>query len=648
MQITLQRLRRFLATPVPAGKILFYFLCAAPILLYLFLVIRYSINVPFNDEWGVVPLFKSLREGTLSLLTLWQPHNEHRSLLFYVSYLGIAQISGFNALAPLYMGGLLKVATLLMFYDLFRLSLPSYKALVPILTLFSAVFVFSAQEGEVVIWGFASLLFNMGAFFTILLFWALVRYPGSWKGTLIAAVAALGGSLISANGVFLWGLGLVGLLIISLTKKRDAAATRFQALFWIIVMGLFLFLYFRDYHAVNTGSSLGWVLHNKRASLMYFLSYMASLTVYYGQPDATQPIVFGALGLILFGASVLYLVWRKRGTFEIGSLYPWLLLPLYVIAVAAVTTLGRGYIGVWQSESSRYVSMSYPFWLSLFVLLSICVYELTTRFSARDAAAQTALLWGVAPVIIMLPIYVAYVGAFRNLVPFWHDRIATGLTYLYHYQSGVSPWFAYIYNGNPADIPAWAKYLDDNNLGPFAPGYRPTNDVLSETAPAPTASDYVADLRNTSLWRYTDTKPAPALEGQLSLIGEKAKLELDVPLDLCLADYDYLSVQAGLPEGPTIQTIRIYFLVNHRSMIDVSHPIDFPLMLDTNVHEYLFRLSALGYPANTRLNGIYIRPVSANNTFSKENPGTLVLRDLRLIHASQPSTGSCANPQPNP
>lgn len=642
MNVLAKKIRQFFSIPIQMGTILFWLLSFIPIFLYLFLVIRYSINIPFNDEWGVVSLYKSLRDGTLSLLTLWQPHNEHRSLLFYLIYLGLAQLSGFNALVPLYFGTLFKIITLLMVYDLLRITLKDHSGIVVPLTLFSSVFIFSAQEGEIIIWGFASLLFNLGALFTILLFWGLTRYPRTWKGMFIAAAASLGGSLISANGVFLWGFGLFGLLIIGFTD--DKKIINRKILFWLLAMTFFLFIYFKGYHAVDTNSSLIWVLHNKRMSLLYFLSYMASLTVYYNEPQANLPIIFGCVGLVLFGLNIMFLLIKKNKSLtEIKNLYPWLLLPLYVLGVAGVTTIGRAQFGVWQAGSSRYVAMSYPFWLSLFVLTSVLVDDVIVRRFSNSKLAITIAHWGVTPLIIILPIYIAYIGAFNNLLPFWYDRIATGLSFLYSYESGPSQGLTYIYNGNPAEIIPDIKYLDENNLGPFANGYRPANDFMAQSLPVPTNNDYLLSIEDEKAWHYKDIQPIKGEVNQWNIIGPGPKIEFDVPIVLCLDDYSHIYFQAAIPTSFTARWAQIIFQVDNQLGYDFNHRIPIPYLVDNNLHSYSFDLSLLKYSRGTKINGFYIKPISDGTLTDIHETGNIMLRDVRLIHIDQ-SSSACSNP----
>jgi hypothetical protein len=44
-------------------------------------VIHYGRNVPFMDQWELVPLLAADADGRLRFASLWAKHNEHRLLL---------------------------------------------------------------------------------------------------------------------------------------------------------------------------------------------------------------------------------------------------------------------------------------------------------------------------------------------------------------------------------------------------------------------------------------------------------------------------------------------------------------------------------------------------------------------------------------
>ena len=56
----------------------------------------YGVDVPYWDQWRLVPLLAALDDGTMRVSDLWAIHNEHRVLFPRLVMLGLAQLSGWN------------------------------------------------------------------------------------------------------------------------------------------------------------------------------------------------------------------------------------------------------------------------------------------------------------------------------------------------------------------------------------------------------------------------------------------------------------------------------------------------------------------------------------------------------------------------
>src|SRR5258708_5502936 len=74
----------------------FLFIALIPIMVMAGLLWRYSVNVPFWDQWEYVTLVGKLHHGTLGLHDLWMQHNEHRILFPRIVTLIVATITGYN------------------------------------------------------------------------------------------------------------------------------------------------------------------------------------------------------------------------------------------------------------------------------------------------------------------------------------------------------------------------------------------------------------------------------------------------------------------------------------------------------------------------------------------------------------------------
>jgi hypothetical protein len=71
-------------------------LTVAPFLVVVVLLLRYAVNVPYLDQWDLVPLVDKAYTGRLSLAELWAPHNEHRIFFPQLIMVGLARLTHWN------------------------------------------------------------------------------------------------------------------------------------------------------------------------------------------------------------------------------------------------------------------------------------------------------------------------------------------------------------------------------------------------------------------------------------------------------------------------------------------------------------------------------------------------------------------------
>src|ERR1051326_737287 len=69
---------------------------AVPPLLVARAAARSVVNVPFWDEWEIVPLLGPANRSQISIDVLWAQHNEHRIVLPRLVWLGMARMFGWN------------------------------------------------------------------------------------------------------------------------------------------------------------------------------------------------------------------------------------------------------------------------------------------------------------------------------------------------------------------------------------------------------------------------------------------------------------------------------------------------------------------------------------------------------------------------
>lgn len=443
--------------------VFFYLICFMPLFPYLFLQYKYGVNVPFWDDWEMVDLYRMwITNDRLFFAALWAPHNEHRILVANLIGLGLARISDFNTLVPMYLSTVVKILIVILIWKLLKITLRSSDTvLLSGFSLLASILMFSIHDGELLIWGIPSLYWNIYLFFQILMFYELTIHVDDWLGVLIASIAVMICSLIISNGLVLIIIGGIQMMVSNLLCGRQLF--NWKLTYWIIIMAVFLTIYFYDYHPSgdqDLGSFIVWALSHLGNVGRFFLTYMASIMIFYPR------WIIGGVGILLLVFLTFYFSRFHPEKFK--ELLPWYLIAFNVVLDAMLTTYGRVKFGAGVANSSRYMALSRFFWFGLFVILTVAYnqhFEKRTSINFRKIGTIMILL-----VLFLLPITISNNNAYLILKPHW-ARFSNGLEYLYQYETSSDKELENLYPSVPR-LRNLIRFLDEYNLGPFASRYR--------------------------------------------------------------------------------------------------------------------------------------------------------------------------------
>ena len=91
--------------------------------LYLAVVVHYSVDELFTDEWDVVPMVHAALHGQLTLSTLWAQHGENRMLVPNVGFVALGVATHDNPRADVALSWVVNIASFGVFLALCRSSL---------------------------------------------------------------------------------------------------------------------------------------------------------------------------------------------------------------------------------------------------------------------------------------------------------------------------------------------------------------------------------------------------------------------------------------------------------------------------------------------------------------------------------------------
>jgi len=351
-----------------------------PIVLMCALVLRYSVNVPFWDEWELTPIFQHLHAGHFFFADFWQQHNEHRLLFPTLALVGLAGITHWNLQVESFASLLVATCSFLLLMKMVSGSKRIMSKRESLLLFLLALIWFSPVQMENWLWGWQL------EWFMNVLGVALVAYGIFRIKVRSLSHASLG--LILAGGVLAqYSLGngtLVWPIIIAIMLYKRLKITQTLATF---ITGLATtFLYY--FHYVNPGEpSKTLALKEPLHFIEYFFGYLGRPLSFYHKPAM-------AIGLVLVAIFVslnAYLFIRQRKAFDKNL--PWLFLGLYALGSATITGVARLGFGVSEAFSSRYTTIS-----SLLVVSVIMLCWNNRQVLGKLAGDKHKLIW---PLVVL-------------------------------------------------------------------------------------------------------------------------------------------------------------------------------------------------------------------------------------------------------
>lgn len=340
-----------------------------PVLLLLWLVDKFTVNVPFWDQWQTsIDLFFNISQGKIIFNDFFLLQNEHRLFFPRIIFVILAFASKWNIKIEVFFNIFLGILIFLLLYKISDFNRKNTNdRLFHITNILICYLTFSYSQWENWLWGFQIALFLInvcliGAIFVI----TCLPNISLNKRIAIAAILCFIASFSSAHGLLTW-LALVPAIIFTKDNLKDKIKIT------AIWMGLFLisgFIYSIGYVKPGGHPSLSFLLQSPLAGFNYFFSLLGSPLLAIN----INPNISIFIGMIIFVMWIiinLYTYQNHKKAF-IQNFIPWFSLGLFVILFDCVTTVGRVGFGLPQSLSSRYTTIG--------VLLIISLVQISRLF----------------------------------------------------------------------------------------------------------------------------------------------------------------------------------------------------------------------------------------------------------------------------
>jgi hypothetical protein len=350
----------------------------------------FGVNVVYGDEWRVAILFDKP-----NLAHLWVQLNEHRIFIPKVVILSLGSLTKWNTVAEMYVTQILLLVTLFVLFVAFDGSIRSRRKHLFVAPV--ALLVFSLRQAESMLTGLL-MQFVLVLTFAVLAFYFLrgLGRDTSCKLLFPAALAsATLASLSSAQGLLVWPVGLVQLLV---GQPRRRTKWFLVGSWSLLGVAEWLVYFVGGYHIpAHTTATPSADLVEPLYFLRFFLTALGSSLSWWQGPA----FAIGILLMILVGVS-MFLVVRQGRLAEYSF---WVSLLLFSFLVLLAVTVGRAERGIDQALVSRYTTYS--------ILGVVGLYAMLVKLRFESKSRLIAVLFGTLLIVVVLTVPVAYAGGVK-------------------------------------------------------------------------------------------------------------------------------------------------------------------------------------------------------------------------------------------
>lgn len=343
------------------------------------LILRYSVDVPYQDQWEPLAITTAAKHGTLTFQDLWRQQNDSRIPFPRLIFLAVDLLSRGDVRYEMLAAFLLAV---LVMWNVYRLGLRTVppgpaRSLAAVL---ASILIFSPIQWNVWLWGI-QLVFLVPIACLTTAIGCCYSYRSAWAKLWISSVLATIATYSYAHGMICW----VALLCIVLMQFERNGARLKAACVWIALAAGNLAAYFHGYHRVGDTGKLTDALEMPNKAIRCFLAFLgAPLGSARGLIDLKLALLIGSLVVCV---TILVAFKLLRNLKEPGVLRRsagWITIAAYSLGTGIILTLGRVRSAPKFLLDSRYTTYSLYLLVALIFLLAI----LYTRPKKR--------IWGVA------------------------------------------------------------------------------------------------------------------------------------------------------------------------------------------------------------------------------------------------------------
>ncbi|MGD1711943.1 hypothetical protein [Dapis sp. BLCC M172] len=351
-------------------RILLLILYISPVLLLLWFLANFSVNVPYWDQWRLTPIFERVAEGNATFFDFFTVHGHHRILIPKLIITALAFSTKWNTQAEIICSVIFVIITFFAICKIAETKLHNRnKNLLHIANILSCLLLFSLVQHQNWLWGFTLFWFltNLCLIMAVYFIYALDNSSAKTRIFLTAIFCFLG-SFTLIQGLLSWVVLIPSIL--SIEGKAKQKISRLSI--WILVFILSCIIYAINFNPIREPKPF---LFTEQPFLIinYFLAVL-------GLPLVRLPMPAILTGLILLSGFLFFTYYFLKKPFYKLTFFPpaipWLTIGTFSLISALSISVGRAEYGVANAMiSSRYTTTSILLIISLIYLLALFVEE---------------------------------------------------------------------------------------------------------------------------------------------------------------------------------------------------------------------------------------------------------------------------------
>ncbi len=352
-----------------------------PIILLLWFVATFGVNVPYLDQWSLLGFFDKVATGSANFKDFFEQHNEHRMFFPKIIFLILDFPSKWNTKLEMYFSVFLAVVSFYAMYKISAISKGQNCKLFHIFNIATCILTFSLVQYENWLWGFQIAWFLINTCVILAIFFLVVpKKLLTSHRLLLSAICCLIASFSSAHGLLSW----IALIPTVASIKSSNRQRNLRLIIWLSLFALSFIIYQTNYNKPDYHPDIFFFLKKPLIAGIYLLNILGQS---FGRDIISSAVITLIILLIFILFNIFYI---KDFHSELAhDTAPWLSVGWFGTLFALITTLGRAGFGVGQSVAPRYTSVTI-----LLVISVLQMWRLLILYKQQELTKNVYLNFG--------------------------------------------------------------------------------------------------------------------------------------------------------------------------------------------------------------------------------------------------------------